>query len=530
MDIGDYRGGTWAPPAPETLVPVPPPGAFEAWPPPIGPPVGAPPWGSGPGFGVSPRGSGFRGWWAGAICVLAGVLAVAALAAIGLTLPGEVSYPSRWDPRVAELAAFVEEQRGLDFRHPVHVDFLTEDDFVATVTTDEADLSAADRRDIEDYEAAARALGLAGAGTDLFAAGNTLSGEGILAFYDSETKRVTVRGTAMTVGLRVTLVHELVHVLQDQHFDLSRTGTFATDARNSAFEAVVEGDAVSIENLYYWHLPEGDRASYDAELAGQMEDMQTGTVEVPGWLTAASQAPYVLGEPFVTALVAARGPEAVDEALRHPPASEEQLMDVARFLAGDDPRRVDTPDLEAGDELIEEADFGTLSWLFMLAERIPAADARAAADGWGGDAYLVFERDGRVCTRSVFVGDTAVDTDEMAGALQRWAAATPGEASVARSRSGVELLSCDPGAEASAAPSMSGVGQGAEAAMALLVTRASTFAAALDGGASEAEAACVANGMLTEFTPAELMAPDLPLDFDARRGRLEERCGTLVES
>jgi hypothetical protein len=36
--------------------------------------------------------------------------------------------------------------------------------------------------------------------------------------------------------------------------------------------------------------------------------------------------------------------------------------------------------------------------------------------------------------------------------------------------------------------------------------------------------------MLTEFTPAELTASDLPADFDARRGRLEERCGGLVES
>jgi type 1 glutamine amidotransferase len=204
---------------------------------------------------------------------------------------------------------------------------------------------------------------------------------GAVKVYDPETERVTVRGTELTVAMRITIVHELVHALQDQHFDLSRAGTFDTDAQNSAFDAVVEGDAVSIENIYYWSLSEVEQAAYDAELDAQVEDMAEGTAGVPGWLAASMQAPYALGEPFVTALVAARGPEAVDDALRHPPASEEQLMDVARFLAGDEPQPVRAPRLQADDRVIDKTDFGTLSWLFLLAERIPAAEALGAADG-----------------------------------------------------------------------------------------------------------------------------------------------------
>jgi hypothetical protein len=508
MDIGEQTTGTWAPPAPDTLVPVPDAWGDGAWPPPTGPPV----------TGRRPR----PGWATAVICILAGVVAVAGMVAVGFVLPEP--YPSHWDARVAGLAAYVEQERGLDFKHPVPVDFLDEDEFVATVTTDEADLTDADRGDIEDDEAVARALGLAGTATDFVAAENTLSGEGILAYYDSEAKRITVRGTGMTVSLRITLVHELVHVLQDQHFDLSRRGSYATTAQNSAFDAVVEGDAVSIENLYYWSLPDTERAAYDAALAGQISDMEAGTADVPGWMAASAQAPYVLGEPFVTALVAARGAKAVDEALRRPPATEEQLMDVRRFLAGDDRRPVKTPRPADGDRVIEERDFGTLSWLFLLAERIPAFDALAAADGWGGDAYLAFERDGKVCTRAAFVGDTAADTDEMTRALDRWATGLPaGQASVRRSGAAVELSSCDPGLEA-AGPTLSGAGSGPEVAMALLATRATTFAGALDGGADEEEAGCVATGMLSEFSPDELAAPELPADFEARRGRLEERC------
>ena len=33
-------------------------------------------------------------------------------------------YPAAWDPRVVDLVSFVEKQRGLNFEHPVFVDFL----------------------------------------------------------------------------------------------------------------------------------------------------------------------------------------------------------------------------------------------------------------------------------------------------------------------------------------------------------------------------------------------------------------------
>ena len=49
----------------------------------------------------------------------------------------------------------------------------------------------------------------------------TLS-EGTLAYYDPSGEQVFVRGTELTPAVRVTLAHELAHVLQDQHFDLER--------------------------------------------------------------------------------------------------------------------------------------------------------------------------------------------------------------------------------------------------------------------------------------------------------------------
>jgi hypothetical protein len=432
---------------------------------------------------------------------------------------GSPGHPSRWDPRVADLAAFVESERLLRFRHPVSVDFLSDADFRRDVTSDD-DLSDSERKDIEDFESTARAVGLARGDTNLLAATNTLNGEGILAFYDPDTERVKVRGTDLTPRRRATLVHELTHALQDQHFDLSRQGTYDTDAQNSALKAVIEGDAMRVEHAYVEKLSGQEAAQYDRDSA--TGDGAGPAAGVPDWLKAYTGAPYVLGEPFVEALVADGGPQAVDRALRKPPASEEQLMDAARYLEGDEPLPVRSPKLAKGDRLIDRADFGTFSWLVMLAERIPARDALTAVDGWGGDAYVAFERQGRVCVRATFTGDTRRDTDEMAGALDAWARAMPpGAATVTRNDGRVEVFSCDPGPAAETAGTRTG--QTSEA-LSLLANRATVFAGVLGHGASSLNASCLARGMVGAFDTEELSSEELPADFDQRMAAIRDRC------
>ena len=57
----------------------------------------------------------------------------AAVALIAATKP----YPDAWDPRVEPFAAFVEQERGLQFEHPVYVDFIPDAEFDALLTDDE---------------------------------------------------------------------------------------------------------------------------------------------------------------------------------------------------------------------------------------------------------------------------------------------------------------------------------------------------------------------------------------------------------
>ena len=84
----------------------------------------------------------------------------------------------------------------------------------------------------------------------------------------------------------------------------------------------------------------------------------------------------------------------------------------------------------------------------MLAERIPLGQALDAADGWGGDSYVGFEREDTTCMRASFAGDEPHDRVEMYGALQDWVAQVPDTASVDLSGDRLTFETCDPGTAA----------------------------------------------------------------------------------
>ena len=70
--------------------------------------------------------AGPRRWPAALGVIAVGLLVIGAVAVVTDQFTDDgPGHPDEWDPRVADLAAFVEDERGLDFDHPVYVDFLT---------------------------------------------------------------------------------------------------------------------------------------------------------------------------------------------------------------------------------------------------------------------------------------------------------------------------------------------------------------------------------------------------------------------
>jgi hypothetical protein len=358
-------------------------------------------------------------------------------------------HPDAWDPRVLDLAAFVEDERGLAFEHPVHVDFLTAEEYSEETTTDADGVADEERAELDRYAAELRAFGLASGAIDLVEAYNAVSDAGTLAFYDPDDERIRVRGTEMTIGLQVTLVHELTHALQDQHFDLDEL--YDDDLESSqytAFLGLIEGDALRIESGYTSGVltPE-EQATYDEEYAAELERSQDATADVPAYVSASFAVPYALGQPLVVMLANDGGNDAVDDAFDDPPSTEEHLFDPASFLSEEGGARLDL-NLDDDVEVLDDGPFGAPSWYLLLAERIDPKVAFEAALGWAGDSYATFERDGRSCVRAAFAGDTAADEAEMADALAAWADAMPAGAARATEVDGQPALdSCDPGVD-----------------------------------------------------------------------------------
>jgi hypothetical protein len=414
------------------------------------PPPGGPPFEPAPAPQERSR-SGVRG----PLVVIVGLLVLLGLGAfVGLRLlDSGPDHPDEWDPRVEAIVEWVEDARDLEFEHPVHVDFLSEDAYSDVTRESTDDLDEESLEELEQSAGTMRALGLASGELDLAKALGDVADEGTLAFYDPSDERVRVRGDELTPAMRVTLAHELVHVLQDQHFDLDRVADEEDPAAADAYRALAEGDAGRIEDQYLNEvLDENERAEASADLEGEVgPEGEEPLAGVPDALIAFFATPYLLGDPFVAALAAQDGNEAVDEAFHSPPESEEHVFDVLTFLDGDDP--LDVEAIETGDEEpLDEGELGIVTWYLMLASRIDEHRALAAADGWGGDTYAFVERDGSVCVDARFEGDTDADTDEMEQALQAWRAEMPAGPTVERDGRAVLLQACDPGIDVDVEP------------------------------------------------------------------------------
>ena len=356
-----------------------------------------------------------------------------------------------WPARIWPFAEFVEQERGLDFKHPVPVRFLSDADFRRKVTTDKTKLTDQDRREFRQSEGLFRALGLIDGHTDLFQASNDLSGAGVIGYYSDKDKIVRVRGDRLTPATKVTLVHELTHGLQDQYFNLlAHDKKFRKDddsSAASAFQALVEGDATRVERAYRDSLTDDERAAVAAEEQKSSSTYQHDVADVPQVLQTLMGAPYALGEAMLTVATAVNGDDEVNVLFRHPPTSDEQLIDPWSLIGErDEPLQAEAVKLAPGEHRFDSGTFGELSWYLVLSERLPLLEALDASDGWGGDAYTGFRRDGDTCIRVRYRADTPDDLTEMGSALDDWVAAGPSSAaSVKRVGGGLIFESCDRG-------------------------------------------------------------------------------------
>jgi len=391
---------------------------------------------------------------------LAGIVALlvllGALATLGALTANQSSswFPKQWDPRIAPITATVSRVRGLDFKHPVPVRFLPADKFAKEVGGAGSTPSSSERADTARLGAELRALGLLGGRVDFAQATSTANGAGVLAFYNPDHKEIVVRGSTLDVAHQVTIAHELTHVLQDQNFDLSKLQKRAADsptADSDAFQALVEGDAVRVQDLFVKSLSVADQQEYARENETDARRIQREEgAKVPAIVDTLFSAPYVLGSATAEVLAATGGNNAINRALTGPSPFSRLFVAPADLTPG---RVVAAPGRPPGTEADGKPQpFGPYELYLTLAMQLPPGRALEAADGIAGGNSVAYRRGNTICYAVALAPTTSRAAEFVGRAVQDWARAQR-TATLDPGSGLVRFHVCDPGASAPEPPS-----------------------------------------------------------------------------
>jgi hypothetical protein len=220
-------------------------------------------------------------------------------------------------------------------------------------------------------------------------------------FHDSESGQTVVvtEDDELTPAEQTILAHEIVHALQDQHYDLGRLETLDADA-SLAFRSMLEGDAVASQDRYaQTYLDEEEQMEYQQEMMAAQQDEETiaAMMALPPYYLETFVFPYVAGPEFMSHFLE-DDLNVMDEFIENPPASTHQVLNAQAYISGeiDDPVDVGLPGvderLDDSWEMVSENTFGAFN-LFMILYENDAPDPIVAISGWSGDWMEVYVSD-----------------------------------------------------------------------------------------------------------------------------------------
>jgi hypothetical protein len=384
------------------------------------------------------RGTGF----ARAAATIFFVIAIAASVLVVAGSHGKSFYPKQWDPRIAPIARKVAQLRGLEFTHYVPVHFLPPAEFEKEVAG-----GAAENRDELEREASiVRALGLVAGNVDLAKSVKQAASSGALAYYRPDREEIVVRGSTFDVSHQVTVAHELTHVLQDQHFDIERLQKTAGESKtgsSDALSALIEGDAVRIEDKYKAGLTAAQKRAYADQQRTEGERVKQESAGVPALIEFLFSAPYVFGPVTMKILDENGGNRAVDDALRGPIPASSLFIEPGEVAPAEEVPVPTVPSKATGDP----ETFGAFELALMLGMQIDPDRALHTADGVSGGEAVTYKSAGTTCYRVDLAARRRSARNQLHLALADWAKTMP-HATVHSIGQAEEFTACDPGKHA----------------------------------------------------------------------------------
>jgi hypothetical protein len=230
--------------------------------------------------------------------------------------------------------------------------------------------------------------------------------EQIAAYYDPVAKVMVVGDWLPPEHQQAALMHELVHALQDR--EVSLEAFIAPRAGEGdqllARQALIEGEAVALM-LALLLKAQGMELSSLPDLATVRSVVTNASVgptinAAPKFIRDLLIFPYGDGLNFVFQWSKRQPWSAMPTLYRDPPRSTAQILKPDKRLATrEDPIPISLPDLGTlapGTKVVSEDELGEFALGSVLGIHMGEQAGRAAAGGWRGDRYRIWEdSDGR---------------------------------------------------------------------------------------------------------------------------------------
>ncbi len=328
----------------------------------------------------------------------------------------------------------IEVMRGKKFLRDVEVSIADKEGFFDYAMERVESMSTPERLHAE--ESVMKLLGLLDPKIDFLKTQLAMLEEQVGGFYDPASESFCLMDSFQGGLAQVILSHELTHALDDQLYDID--GTLARLDGNGdaqlAYQAVVEGSGTT--NMNQWLLKHLGSLSMEEITASGDMGMES-MMAAPECMWKPTLMVYMRGAAFLVRsdnvmmgqAVAVKN-EDLHAAFTNPPRSSEQILHPEKYW---DREKLDEPirvDLDAsgleGWRVLYEDTLGEAS--LALVTTPPAGRGgldptnpmallgvkytNEQAEGWGGDRYLLLEKEGVMALHLLVTWDTERDADE----------------------------------------------------------------------------------------------------------------------
>ena len=242
--------------------------------------------------------------------------------------------------------------------------------------------------------------------------------EQVAGYYDPKTQQFHLADWIDADAQKPIMAHELVHALQDQHFNLGRFEDWPdgdSDAQLAA-QALIEGDATLAMSQYVMKNPL--RALSFLKSIAQAGMASEELDKAPRALRETLLFPYQEGMMWARVVHQYGGWGNVSKSFANLPQSTEQILHPEKYFVHEAPVKISLPDIRTslgrGWRRIEFDVNGEWGLYLVLDQFLKSSsDSKRAAAGWGGDRYAVYENQrGEVLYVSISAWDTEKDARE----------------------------------------------------------------------------------------------------------------------